>query len=349
MWPDFRLALEEVKRKLLETVDTAEGTPSGALARTPANTMNQITSLKVKTSSSNFATPADWIASLPRTWGPEVVNTLEVPSFFRTVDGVHTWCDSCFTNANVDFAGAAGKSVLSLKRTTRRLSARIYCNGFNALVHHDCAQFVKGLRTNSSIGDNYKCFDKENEDTSWLSGTRLPRTSADRFVEEQLRASLVEQGATANGANPVYVRMSTQGCQQSASRVDCRNQRRACRFNLEDGCAPGTTPDGDYPYHRLPREDLLEHVTLVVRKRKLPEALDEAHSSPLRALARRLDKLEAMPASSFFLELAAITDSWQSMSWANKVVPDIRAKATVVKGKLTAAEGNLLNESLGGL
>lgn len=46
------------------------------------------------------------------------------------------------------------------------------------------------------------------------------------------------------------------GCQQSTSRVDCRNQRRACRFTLEDGCAPGTTPDGDHPYHRLPREYL---------------------------------------------------------------------------------------------
>lgn len=34
MWPDFRLALEEFKGNLLETVDTAEGTPSGALART---------------------------------------------------------------------------------------------------------------------------------------------------------------------------------------------------------------------------------------------------------------------------------------------------------------------------
>lgn len=57
-------------------------------------------------------------------------------SFFRTVDGVHTWCDSCFTKANVDFAGAGEKSVLSLKRTTRRLAARVYCNGWNAWVHH---------------------------------------------------------------------------------------------------------------------------------------------------------------------------------------------------------------------
>lgn len=36
------------------------------------------TQLKFKTSSSQFATPADWVASLPGTWGSEVLKTLEV-------------------------------------------------------------------------------------------------------------------------------------------------------------------------------------------------------------------------------------------------------------------------------
>ncbi|CAN0210258.1 unnamed protein product, partial [Ectocarpus sp. 4 AP-2014] len=82
-------------------------------------------------------------------------------SFFRTVDGVHTWCDSCFTKANVDFASAGEKSVLSLKQPTRRLAARVYCTGWSAWVHHDCAQFVQGLRTTSSMGHSYKCFDQQ--------------------------------------------------------------------------------------------------------------------------------------------------------------------------------------------
>ncbi|CAM9927421.1 unnamed protein product, partial [Ectocarpus sp. 12 AP-2014] len=328
MWPDFRLALEEFKGKLRETVDTAEGTPSGALARTSReDTIKAITQMKVKTSSSQFATPADWVASLPGTWGSEVLKTLE---------------------ANVDFAGAGEKSVLSLKQPTRRLAARVYCNGWKAWVHHDCAQFVQGLRT-TSMGDTYKCFDRQNEDNSWLSGARLPRTSADTFVEKQLRAYLIEQGATTDAAHPVHVRMvldrdhvcNGPGCLQSASRVDGRNRRRAVRLALEDERAPRTTTDGEHHYHRLS--------VLIVRKRKPAEALGEARSYPLRALARRVDQVEDMPASSFFLELATITDSWESMPWAQNVVAKIRKKATVVKDKMAAAQGDILSESLGGL
>ncbi|CBJ48746.1 hypothetical protein Esi_0047_0014 [Ectocarpus siliculosus] len=320
MWSDFRLALGEFNGKLLETVDTAEGTPSGALARTSReDTIKAITQLKVKVSSSQFATPADWAASLPGTLGSEVLKTLE---------------------ANVDFAGAGEKSVLSLKQPTRRLAARVFCNGWNAWVHHDCAQFVQGLRT-TSMGDTYKSFDKQDEDNSWLSRARLPRTSADTFVDKQLRASLIGQGATTDVAHPVHVRKSTSGCLQSVSRVDVSNRRRAARLALEDERAARTTTDGEHHYHRLP--------VLIVRKRKPAEALEEAHSFILRVLARRVDQVDGMPASSFFLELATITDSWERMPWAQNVVPKIRKKATVVKDKMAAAQGDILSESLGGL
>ncbi|CAM9368617.1 unnamed protein product, partial [Ectocarpus sp. 8 AP-2014] len=175
----------------------------------------------------------------------------------------------------------------------------------------------------------------------WLSGTRLPRTSADTFVEKQLRASLIEQGATTDVAHSVHVRMMSSRCLQSASRVDGRNRRRAVRLAREDERAPRTTTDGEHHYHRLP--------VLIVRKRKPAEALEEAHSSPLRALARRVDQVEDMPTSSFFLALATITDSWERMPGAQNVVSKIRKKATVVKDKMAAAQGDILSESLGGL